>query len=66
MQEVEQQPEAVQRHSAEVIRLTLEERQWDALVSSPESQALLTRLSEEIDQQAAAGEVEDGGWNLEG
>jgi hypothetical protein len=64
VQQVEQQPEDVQRHIVEFIKLALEEQEWDALVSIPESQTFLTRLSKEIDEQIAAGEFEDGGWEL--
>ncbi len=64
LQQVEQQPEDVQRHIVELIKLALEEQEWDALVSTPESQTFLTQLSKEIGEQIAAGEVEDGGWDL--
>jgi DnaJ-domain-containing protein 1 len=36
-----------------------EEREWDALVSSPKSQAFLEKLSAEIDEQIAAGKIHD-------
>ncbi|MGH2514229.1 MAG: hypothetical protein ACRDHP_01100 [Ktedonobacterales bacterium] len=62
--QVEQQPEDTQRHIAELINLALEEQEWDALTSTPESQAHLAERSREIDQQEAAGEVEEGGWDL--
>jgi hypothetical protein len=62
--QVEQQPEDVQRHIVELIKLALEEQEWDALVSTPESQAYLSQLSKEIDEQIATGEVEDGGWDV--
>lgn len=62
--QVEQQPEEMQRRIAEVITLALEEREWDALTSTTESQAYLAQLSREIDEQEAAGEVEEGGWEL--
>lgn len=62
--QVEQQSEDMQRRIAEVITLALEEREWDALTNTPESQAYLAQLSREIDEQEAAGEVEEGGWEL--
>ena len=62
--QVEQQPEDMQRRIAEVITLALEEQEWDALTNTPESQTYLARLSREIDEQEAAGEVEEGGWEL--
>jgi hypothetical protein len=58
------QPDDVQRQIAELIESRLEEQEWDAIVSTPESQAFLARLSGEIDEQEAAGDVEDGGWDL--
>src|SRR5260221_4448288 len=64
LQQVEQQPEDVQRHIVELIKLALEEQEWDALVGTPESQAYLRQLSKEIDEQIATGEVEDGGWEV--
>lgn len=62
--QAEQQPADIQRRIAELITLALEEQEWDALTSTPESQAFLARLSREIDEQEAAGEVEEGGWEL--
>lgn len=61
---VEQQPEEMQRRIAALITQVLEEQEWDAITSTPESQAFLAQLSREIDEQEAAGEVEDGGWDL--
>lgn len=58
------QPDEVQRRIAEAIELQLDEREWDELVSTAESQAFLARLSRTIDEQEAAGDVEDGGWAL--
>ncbi len=60
----QQQPEDVQRRIAEVIALELEQREWDALVSTPESQRLLARLAAETRADFARGEVEEGGWDL--
>lgn len=41
-----------------------EEREWDALVSTPKSQAFLEKLSAEIDKKIAAGEFDEGGWEV--
>ena len=60
--QVERQPEDMQRRIAEVITLVIEEQEWDALTNTPESQTYLAQLSREIDEQEAAGEVEEGGW----
>jgi hypothetical protein len=60
----QQQPEDVQRRIAAVIALELEQREWDALVSTPESQQLLARLAAEAREDIARGEVEEGGWDL--
>lgn len=62
--QLEHQPADMQRRIAELIRLALEEQEWDALTTSPESQTFLAQLSREIDQQEAAGEVEEGGWEV--
>ena len=62
--QVEQQPADMQRRIAELITLALEEQEWEALTSTPESQAYLAKLSREIDEKEAAGEVEEGGWDL--
>lgn len=62
--QAEQQPEEMQRRIADLITLALEEQEWDALTSTPESQAYLAQLSREIEEQEVAGEVEEGGWEL--
>jgi hypothetical protein len=51
IEQVEGQPEAVQRHIAELIWLALEEQEWDELTATPDSQDLLARLSREIDER---------------
>lgn len=53
-------PEA-QRQIAAIIEEEIEQREWDALVSSPRSKAFLKRLIAE----AEAGETEEGGWGAE-
>ncbi len=63
-EQAERQPEEIQRRIAQLITEELEEREWDALVSSAASQQFLAHLSAGIDTQEAAGEVEDGGWEL--
>jgi hypothetical protein len=60
----QQQPEDVQRHLAELIALELEEREWDAIASTPASQQLLAKLAAEAREEIARGEVEEGGWDL--
>lgn len=64
IEQVERQPEEIQRRIAQIITEELEEREWIALVSSAPSQQFLAHLSTGIDAQEAAGEVEDGGWKL--
>ena len=63
IEQAERQPEEIQRRIAQLITEELEEREWDALVSSPTSQRFLAHLSAGIDAQEAAGEMEDGGWD---
>lgn len=60
----QQQPEDVQRRIAELIALEQEQREWDALVSTRESQQLLARLAAEAREDVARGEVEEGVWGL--
>ncbi len=62
-EQVQQQPEDVQRHIAELVALELEEHEWDALVGSPQGQDALERLAAEARQEIARGDVEEGGWD---
>ena len=55
-------PEEAQRQIAVIIEEELEQREWDALVSSPKSKEFLKRLIAE----AMAGEIEEGGWEVSG
>ncbi len=59
---VQQQPDAVQRHIAEVIALELEASEWNAIVGSEEGQQTLERPAAEARAEIARGDVEDGGW----
>lgn len=61
-EQVQQQPEEVQRHIAELVALELEGREWDALVGSPRGQETLERLAAEAREEIARGDVEKGGW----
>ena len=55
-----QLPEEEQRQIAQLVLEEIEQRQWDELVSSPRSKAVLKRLIAE----AKEGEIEDGGLEL--
>lgn len=57
---LEQLPEEVQHHIAQLIFEEIEQREWDEFVSSPRSKAFLKRLIAE----AKADEVEEGGLEL--
>jgi hypothetical protein len=48
-----------QQALAEMIELTLEEREWDALTQKPGARAFHDALREELRQAEASGEVED-------
>ena len=65
-EQAQHQPEAVQRDLAQRITAWLneaaEEREWDALIGSPQGQATLERLAAEARAEIARGDVEDGGW----
>jgi len=58
-EQAQEQPEDVQRHIAEVVALALEEAEWDALVSTPESKRFLAQLAEEARAENAAGLTRD-------
>lgn len=55
----QREPEDVQRHIAEIVALELEEREWDELVKTPESQRFLAKLSAEVDEEIAEGKTRD-------
>ena len=59
MEQVQQLPEDAQRHIAALIEAELEEREWDALVSTPGSQRFLTMLAEEARRETAEGKTRD-------
>lgn len=52
IEQVERQPAEIQRRIAQPITEELEEREWDALVSSATSQQFLAHLSAGIDAQS--------------
>jgi hypothetical protein len=58
-EQVQQQPEEVQRHIAEMISLEIEEQGWADMVSTPESQRLLAELAAEARTEIAAGTTRD-------
>lgn len=58
----QRQTDDVQRQIAELVKRELEEREWDALVGSPQGQETLERLAAEARDDIARGEIEDGGW----
>jgi hypothetical protein len=57
--QAEQEPEEVQRRIALLIREELEEREWDALIATPESRAFLTELAAETRASIAKGETDE-------
>jgi hypothetical protein len=40
------------------------DREWDELLATPESQAFLHELSAEVDEAIRKGETVEGGWSL--
>ena len=58
----QQQPDDVQRRIAALVKLELDEREWEAIIGSPEDQETLDRLVAEARDEIARGDVEDGGW----
>lgn len=59
IEQAQRQPEEVQRRIAELIALALKEREWDALVTTPESQRFLAELAAEARSEIAAGTTRD-------
>jgi hypothetical protein len=55
----QQEPEEVQRHIAEIVAIELEQREWEALVQTPESRQFLAELSAEVDREIAEGSTRD-------
>jgi len=64
IEQAQQQSDDLQRHIAQLIAEAIEEQEWDALVATPESQAFLDELVAETRAAIAAGETEEGGWEL--
>ena len=62
-EQIQQQPEQAQRDIALRIEEWLaeqeEEREWDAIIGSPQGQAALERLAEEARQEIAEGKTRD-------
>ena len=65
-EELQRQPETMQRDVAQRIHLWLEEQQdeqeWDAIMRSQKGQATLRKLVAEAREDIARGEVEEGGF----
>ena len=61
-EQAQQQPPEVQHRIAELIKLGLEEREWDESVERPRGQAILEQLAAEAREEIARGDVDEGGW----
>ena len=57
----EEQARATERLRAVADELK-RQREWDALLATPESQAFLQEMHEEVLREIAAGETVEGGW----
>jgi hypothetical protein len=55
-----------QAHTAEQVQALADhleqEREWQTMLASPESQAYLAEREREVLRELAAGETEEGGW----
>jgi len=55
-----------QASAAEQLKLLADqlerEREWNALLATPESQAYLAAREHEVLQELAAGQTDEGGW----
>ena len=56
--------ETIIKRFQEVLAEELAEREWDALLTSPESQTFLKRLRREALEDIDAGELEEEGFAL--
>ncbi|HEY7348659.1 MAG TPA: hypothetical protein VH599_10125 [Ktedonobacterales bacterium] len=63
MEEIQQLDPALQDEVAvrikDILKELEEEREWEAMVSTPESQALLAKLKARAQEQVAAGNIYD-------
>lgn len=59
MAEIERLPETEQDEIAEQLQVELEQREWDALVSSPASLAMLREMAAEAIGEDERGETRD-------
>lgn len=63
MEEIQQLDPALQDEVAarikDILKELEEEHEWEAMVSTPESQALLAKLKARAEEQIAAGKVYD-------
>jgi len=57
--------EDAQRRIADILAEELEQQEWDQLISSPRSKRFLAQMVAEVQAEEAAGELEDGGWDVE-
>jgi hypothetical protein len=55
----EKQSEAIQHRIADAIAEAIEEAEWDALASTPESQSFLGKVAEEAGKETEAGTTRD-------
>jgi hypothetical protein len=58
---VEQLPADQQDELAELLQLELEQREWDALIATPESRRYLAQLVAEAEEEDAAGKTLESG-----
>lgn len=62
----EELPPDEQSRAAEKLQALADElkrqREWDALLATPESQAFLQEMHQEVLKEIAAGETVEGGW----
>ena len=59
--QVEQLPADQQDELAELLQMELEQREWDALIASPESRRYLAQLVAEAEAEDAAGQTLESG-----
>lgn len=65
IERLQQLPIEEQNAIAERILEAIDEQEWDRIVNTPHVQQAIIELAEEAKQQAAAGEIEEGGFAVE-
>lgn len=61
-EQARRQPPEVQHRIVELVKLELEERDWNEIIEGARGQAILEQLAANAREEMARGDVEVGGW----